>query len=172
MERNPYYMLEGKPTFALSSTDITDGEQMPLAQLSTRLGGEDKSPHLKWSGFPDGTKSFALTVYDPDAPTPSGFWHWAVYNLPSDTVELVAGAGNNSELLPSNAVAVKNDRSLKEFIGAAPPPKTGRHRYFFVVYALDTEKLDLPEDATPTFLTFNLLGHTLAWAQLKTWYEQ
>lgn len=172
MERNPYYMLEEKPTFVLSSTDISDGEQVPLAQQSIRLGGEDKSPHLNWSGFPDETKSFALTVYDPDAPTPSGFWHWAIYNIPYDVTELASGAGNNSELLPSGAVTVKNDRGLKGFIGAAPPPKTGRHRYFFVVYALDTEKLDLPGDSTPTFLTFNLLGHTLGWAQLKTWHEQ
>lgn len=172
MNRNPYEMLEKFPKFSLSSNDIVDGEQLREPQLSIRLGGQDISPHLAWSDFPEQTKSFAITVYDPDAPTPSGFWHWAVFNIPKDTSELAQGAGNEDALLPPGSIAVENDRGITSFIGAAPPVGTGKHRYFFVVYALDTEKLDLSTDVTPAFLTFNILPHTLAWASITSWYEQ
>ena len=172
MNRNPYEMLEKLPKFTLFSTDIADGEQLQTAQLSVRLGGQDLSPYLSWSDFPEQTKSFAVTVYDPDAPTPSGFWHWAVFNISKDITELAQGIGSEGGDLPHGAVALRNDRSITSFIGAAPPVGTGKHRYFFVVYALDTEKLDLSPDATPAFLTSNLLSRTLAWASINSWYEQ
>lgn len=164
--------MSSLPKFILSSNDIIESEQLKTAQLSTRLGGQDLSPHLSWSDFPEQTKSFAVTVYDPDAPTPSGFWHWAVFNIPKDVTELAQGVGNEGGVLPSSSVVLKNDRSLTSFIGAAPPVGTGKHRYFFAVYALDTEKLDLSPDTTPAFLTFNLLSRTLAWASITSWYEQ
>ena len=172
MSKDPYEMLEKLPKFTLSSTDIVDGEQLQVAQLSVRLGGQDLSPHLAWSDFPEQTKSFAVTVFDPDAPTPSGFWHWAIFNVPKDITELTQGIGSDSGVLPADSIALKNDRSLTTFIGAAPPVGTGKHRYFFVIYALDTEKLELSPEATPAFLTFNLLSHTLAWASITAWYEQ
>lgn len=164
-------MLDKLPKFILSSDDIADGGQLQTPQLSTRIGGQDLSPHLAWSDFPEQTKSFAITVYDPDAPTPSGFWHWAVFNVPKGTTELARGIGSDGGVLPAGAIALKNDRNLTAFIGAAPPVGTGKHQYFFVVYALDTEKLKLSPEATPAFLAFNLLSHTIAWASITAWYE-
>lgn len=172
MNRNPYEMLDKLPRFVLSSNDIIDGQQLPQSQLSVRIGGQDLSPHLKWMGIPKETKSFAITMYDPDAPTPSGFWHWAIFNIPKNTIELEQGVGSDGGLLPSGSVALKNDRGLRTFVGAAPPVGTGKHRYFFIVYALDVEKLELLSEITPAFLTFNLLSHTLAWSSIVTWYEQ
>jgi Raf kinase inhibitor-like YbhB/YbcL family protein len=169
---NPYQMLEKLPRFELDSQDVRDGQKLQPAQISTRLGGQDLSPHLAWRSFPDATASFVVTAYDPDAPTPSGFWHWAVYNLPKSATELLQGAGNIGGKLPSGAIILRNDRGTRDYIGAAPPPGTGRHRYYFVVYALDVAKLDLTDDTTPTVLTFTALAHTLAWASLVGWYEQ
>lgn len=172
MNRDPYIMLAELPKFSLSSNDIADNQRLSSAQLGAGLGGKDVSPHLKWSNFPEETKSFAVTAYDPDAPTPSGFWHWAVFNIPSSTTELVQNAGSKNSTLPDGAIALRNDRGTTSFIGAAPPVGTGKHRYFFVVYALDIERLELPADITPAFLTFNLKPHTLAWASITPWYEQ
>ena len=172
MNRDPYIALNKFPKFTLVSKDINDVQQLSLAQLSVRIGGQDLSPHLLWSGFPDQTKSFAVTVYDPDAPTPSGFWHWAIYNIPKYTTELIQGIGDGNGDLPKCCIAIKNDRGLKSFIGAAPPVGTGKHRYFFVVYALDVKELELSSDATPAFLAFNLLTHTVARASIISWYEQ
>ncbi|MBS2079615.1 YbhB/YbcL family Raf kinase inhibitor-like protein, partial [Mycobacterium tuberculosis] len=113
--------------------------------------GEDVSPQLSWSGFPDGTRSFAVTVYDPDAPTASGFWHWAVANLPADVTELAEGAGDGSNL-PGDALTLVNDAGLRRYLGAAPPAGHGPHRDYRAVHAVDTGKLDVPEGASPAFL--------------------
>jgi Raf kinase inhibitor-like YbhB/YbcL family protein len=134
-------------------------------------GGEDVSPQLSWSGFPEETQSFAVTVYDPDAPTGSGFWHWAVANLPATVTDLPAGAGDGSEL-PGGAVILTNDAGQRRFIGAAPPPGHGVHRYYVVVHAVGTEKLDLPDEATPAFLGFNLFQQAIARAIIHGTYEQ
>lgn len=172
MNKDPYFSINHHPKFQLTSTDIQDGQQLSTAQLGVSLGGQDKFPQLSWSGFPVQTKSFAITVYDPDAPTPSGFWHWAAFDIPKQTTQLMTGAGNNLDSLPAGSVVLNNDRGTKQFIGATPPVGSGRHRYFFVVYALDIAKLDLPANASPAVLTFSLRAHTLAWASLVPWYEQ
>jgi hypothetical protein len=114
-----------------------------------------------------------VTCYDPDAPTRSGFWHWAVFNIPASVTELPAGAGDpGGAILPTGAVTLRNDAGLTQFLGAAPPAGHGPHRYEFVVHALDTGHLDVDPSATPAFLMFNLLSHTLARTAIIATYEQ
>ncbi len=171
----PYQGLPDAPTFAVSSSDITEGGTLPTPQVSGIFGagGEDRSPQLAWSGFPEGTKSFAVTCYDPDAPTLSGFWHWAVFNIPASVTELPAGAGSpGSSSMPGGAVTLRNDAGLAQFLGAAPPAGHGPHRYQFVVHALGTEHLDVDPSATAAFLMFNLMGQTLARGSITAVYEQ
>lgn len=160
----PYDFLPQVESFTLASTDIEDGQRLPQPQVSGLMdaGGADVSPHLRWSGFPEATRGFAVTVFDPDAPTGSGFWHWAVYNIPAAINELPAGAGSpGADGLPAGAVTLRNDAGLRQYLGAAPPEGHGDHRYLFTVHALDCERLDLPDDATPAYLGFNLFFHTL-----------
>jgi Raf kinase inhibitor-like YbhB/YbcL family protein len=171
----PYDKLPKLPTFTLTSKDITDGQPLGKDQVSGIMGagGSDISPDLSWSGFPEQTRSFAVTVYDPDAPTASGFWHWAVANLPATVTDLPAGVGDGSSSgFPGEAITLANDAGLKRFIGAAPPAGHGPHRYFVAVHAVDVEKLDLPEGATPAYLGFNLFSHAIARAILVGTYEQ
>lgn len=175
MARDPYEDLPRVPSFEVTSKDIADGERLPTAQVSGIMGagGEDLSPELSWSGFPPATKSFAVTVYDPVAPTASGFWHWAVANIPVSTTSLPTGAGDERGTgLPAGALQLANDASVKRYLGAAPPAGHGTHYYYFVVHALDVEHLELPESATPAYLGFNLFMHTLARAILVANYEQ
>ncbi|WP_239003860.1 YbhB/YbcL family Raf kinase inhibitor-like protein [Nocardia panacis] len=168
---NPYAALPQVPSFTLTSADVSDGEPFGNDQVSGVFGagGKDVSPQLSWSGFPSGTKSFAVTVYDPDAPTASGFWHWAVANIPVGTVSLPSGA---SAELPSGAVQLRNDGGFPGYVGAAPPPGHGYHRYFIVVHAVDVETLEVDPEATPAYLGFNLFSHTLARAALIATYQQ
>jgi Raf kinase inhibitor-like YbhB/YbcL family protein len=175
MSRDPYAELPPVSSFDLTSDDVRDGEPLAMAQVSGLMGagGEDESPQLSWSGFPAETKSFAVTVYDPDAPTASGFWHWAVADISVATTSLPAGAGDDEGSgLPEGAFQLSNDAGLKRFIGAAPPAGHGPHHYFVAVHALDVETLDLPRTATPAYLGFNLFTHTLARAVLVGTYEQ
>ncbi|MBN9756238.1 MULTISPECIES: YbhB/YbcL family Raf kinase inhibitor-like protein [unclassified Pseudonocardia] len=169
MPRNPYDELPPVPSFTLTSTDLTDGTALATPQLSGIFGagGEDVSPQLSWSGAPEGTRSYAVTCYDPDAPTVAGFWHWAVFNLPASVTSLPSGAGDDTGSgLPEGAVQLRNDASLARYLGAAPPPGHGPHRYFFVVHAVDVPTLDVPTTATPTFLAFTLFSHTVGRAVL------
>jgi Raf kinase inhibitor-like YbhB/YbcL family protein len=170
MSHDPYSELPEVPSFTVTSTDVVDGGTLAAPQLSGLMGvpgGADVSPQLSWSGAPEGTKSYAVTVYDPDAPTASGFWHWATYDIPASVTSLDADAGAEGGDLPTLA----NDAGLKRYVGAAPPPGHGPHRYFFVVHAVDVESLGLPEGATPAFLGFNLFGHTLGRAILVATHE-
>ncbi|OCB07178.1 hypothetical protein A5717_32060 [Mycolicibacterium porcinum] len=173
MTASPYDNLPKLPTFTLTSESVTDGQPLANDQVSGIMGagGSDVSPQLSWSGFPAETKSFAVTVYDPDAPTASGFWHWAVADLPATVTELPAGAGDGSEL-PGGAVTLANDAGLKRYIGAAPPAGHGPHRYYIAVHALPVESLELPEGATPAYLGFNLFGQAIARAVIHGTYEQ
>jgi Raf kinase inhibitor-like YbhB/YbcL family protein len=170
---DPYEFLPKLPTFTVTSETFSDGQAWGNDQVSGIMGagGSDVSPQLSWSGFPEETKSFAVTVYDPDAPTGSGFWHWAVANLPASVTELPADAGDGSEL-PGGALTLRNDAGQKRFIGAAPPPGHGPHRYIVAVHAVGVEKLDIPADATPAFLGFNLFQQAIARALIHGTYEQ
>jgi Raf kinase inhibitor-like YbhB/YbcL family protein len=172
---NPYDFLPPVPSFEVTSTDCADGQPLPRPHVSGVMGagGEDRSPQLAWRGFPEGARSFAVTVFDPDAPTASGFWHWAVANLPASVTELPAGAGDrDGSALPAGAVQLRNDAGFPGYVGAAPPAGHGPHRYFVVVHAVDTDRLDVTPDTTPAVLGFNLFSHTLARATLVVTYEE
>lgn len=172
---NPYDFLPDLPTFTVTSQSFTDGGPLANDQVSGIMGagGKDISPQLSWSGFPETTRSFAVTVYDPDAPTASGFWHWAVFNLPATVTELPAGVGDGSASgFPGDAVTLANDAGLKRYLGAAPPPGHGPHRYIVAVHAVGVEKLDVPDDATPAYLGFNLFNQAIARALIHATYEQ
>ncbi|WP_194818780.1 YbhB/YbcL family Raf kinase inhibitor-like protein [Nocardia sp. XZ_19_385] len=173
MTYNPYDALPQVPSFTVTSADIEDGQTLGNDQVSDVLGagGKDISPQLSWSGFPAETKSFAVTVYDPDAPTASGFWHWAVANIPVSTTSLPTGAGSKGGSLPAGALNLRNDAGFPGFVGAAPPQGHGPHRYFVVVHAVDVEKLDIDENVAPAVLGFNLFFHTLGRATLIGKYE-
>jgi Raf kinase inhibitor-like YbhB/YbcL family protein len=169
MPNDPNWRLPDVPTFTLVSPDFATGEPLPTSARSGIMGagGEDRSPELHWEGAPEGTKSYAVTLYDPDAPTGSGFWHWAVYNIPASITSLEGNAGDpESGLLPSEARTLPMEARMARFIGAAPPPGHGQHRYFFTVTALDVETVDLDDGSTPALLGFNFLGHILGRAQL------
>src|SRR5262245_29037901 len=137
MKRDPYDGLPAVPSFQLQSTLVADGEAMPVAQRSGIFGasGQDTSPDVAWSGFPEETRRFIVTMYAPDAPTPSGFWHWAVVNVPASITSLPAEAGESDETLPDGSTHLADDASLRRYLGAAPPPGDPPHRYFVVVSA-------------------------------------
>jgi len=148
--------------FKVSTASQVNGH-FPNAQFANAMGckGDNISPQISWQGAPAGTKSFVVTMYDPDAPTGSGWWHWVVVNLPAATTELPQGAGNTAGKLPAGALQVNNDASQPGYGGICPPPGP-EHRYVITVHALKVEKLDLPPVASPAlvgFMTnFNSLG--------------
>ncbi|QIB47659.1 YbhB/YbcL family Raf kinase inhibitor-like protein [Streptomyces aureoverticillatus] len=172
---NPFARLPEAASFTVTSTTVTDGAPWSPEQLSGISGvpgGKDLSPQLSWSGAPQGTKSYAVTVYDADAPTGSGFWHWAVADLPATVTELPEGAGDDTGSgLPEGAFQLPNDARMARYIGAAPPAGHGPHRYFVVVHALDVESIGVPAEATPAFLGFNISGHILGRAVLTATAE-
>lgn len=152
--------------FTLTSNDLVDGGVLPDAQVYAK---GNTSPHLAWSGAPEGTKSFAVHCYDPDAPTGSGFWHWTVANIPADVTELATGASPHD--LPKGAIEGRTDFGAPGFGGAAPPAGHGPHRYIFTVFAVDVETLDVTADNSGAVFGFNLFFHTLAKASITGTYE-
>lgn len=158
--------------FTLQSTDLRDGEKMPNAQVFNGMGygGENLSPQLSWDNPPAGTKSFAITCYDPDAPTGSGWWHWGVANLPADLRSLPTGAGSGLPGLPAGSVQTRTDFGKAGYGGAAPP-QGEHHRYQFTVFALDVATLEVDEQSSGAYLGFNLHFHTLGKAGLTVIYS-
>ena len=153
-------------TFTVTSTGFTDAGVLPDSQVQAK---GNRSPQLSWAGAPEGTKSFAVTCYDPDAPTGSGFWHWTVANIPADVAELAEGASPGG--LPAKAIEGRTDFGEPGFGGAAPPPGHGPHRYIFTVFAVDTEKLVVTPENSGAVFGFNLHFHTLAKASITATYE-
>jgi hypothetical protein len=159
---DPYELLPKVGSFTVTSTDVRDGETLPNDQVFSGAGGNDVSPQLSWSDAPEGTKSYVVTCFDPDAPIPGGFWHWIAVNIPASATSLDTGAGKDDGSLPGDAFHVRNDFSTKAFGGAAPPEGDPAHRYYFVVHSVDVDALEVDGNASAAFVSFNLAFHTLA----------
>ena len=173
---DPYAALPDLPALEVSSESFAEGATLVAAQLGGVMGvegGLDKSPQVSWNAGPEGTKSYTVTVFDPDAPTASGFWHWSVANIPADTTSLAEGActGTDTSGLPDGAVVVRNDAGFKGFVGAAPPAGHGPHRYILAVHAVG-DVLELGDDASCAFVGFNLFAQALARGTYTGVYEQ
>jgi Raf kinase inhibitor-like YbhB/YbcL family protein len=169
----PYDFLPPVPALSLTSDDISEGGRLRDAHLADTMGmtGENLSPQLRWSGEPAETESFAVTCFDPDAPTGSGFWHWVVFDIPAPVHELPRGAGSRSvNGLPEGAKHARNDAGITAYMGAAPPSGHGEHRYVFAVHALGIPTLGLDETASPAYVGFTLTFNTVARGLLTAVY--
>ncbi|MEO1628871.1 MAG: YbhB/YbcL family Raf kinase inhibitor-like protein [Bacteroidota bacterium] len=158
-------------TFTLKSADV--GGQASMREVFNGFGctGENVSPQLSWENAPEGTKSFAVTMYDPDAPTGSGWWHWLVFDIPADATELVTGAGSkDGKLLPAGAIQVNTDYGVPGYGGPCPPEGHGLHTYIVTVYALPTEKLGLDASAGAAVVGYYLNGQALGKASVVMYY--
>ncbi len=168
---NPMAQAEMRVT----STDINAGEKMSKVHEFAGFGcnGDNLSPQLSWQGAPTGTKSFAVTAYDPDAPTGSGWWHWVLINIPAEEHQLKTGAGAPEKgYLPVGSQSFRTDYGSKSFGGACPPEGDQAHRYQFTVFALDVEKLALPEDGSAALVGYYLNAHALEKATLEALYQR
>lgn len=162
-------------SLTLSSHDIAQGEFMAKTQEFNGFGcsGGDLSPHLKWSNAPKGTKSFAITAYDPDAPTGSGWWHWQVVNIAKNVTEIATGAGSvKKDVAPQGSMQIKNDYGGRGFGGACPPSGHGVHHYRFTIHALSVEMLDLPEDASGALTGYMINAHTIQSNTIESLYKR
>jgi hypothetical protein len=155
----------------LRSPDVAEGSTLSAAQVFSGFGcsGQNLSPALTWSGAPAGTQSFALTVYDPDAPTGSGWWHWLVIDIPATAKGLEKGIGKGAAL-PAGARQGRNDFGTGDFGGACPPAGDKPHRYYFTLYALKVPKLDVPADATAAYIGFMIHANKLDSATIRAHY--
>jgi Raf kinase inhibitor-like YbhB/YbcL family protein len=160
-------------TFTLKSNDL--GGQATVRQEFSGFGctGDNVSPELHWENVPEGTKSFAVTMYDPDAPTGSGFWHWVVFDIPAGTTGLKADAGNlTKNLAPAGCIQSNTDYGQPGYGGPCPPEGHGFHEYILTVFALKVEKLGPDKTATPAVVGFNLHYNTIAKASLVIYYKR
>ncbi|MEX0967814.1 MAG: YbhB/YbcL family Raf kinase inhibitor-like protein [Bacteroidia bacterium] len=161
-------------TFTLSSNDL--GGTFTHEQVMNNFGcsGGNISPHLQWENAPEGTKSFAITMHDPDAPTDSGFWHWAVFNIPVNVTELKAGAGNpDKDLLPKGAFMGRADTGQNAYGGPCPPEDDFVHKYIITVYALKTEKPELDQDTPLAQAVYQIvMQHEITRASLIAYYKR
>ena len=163
----------GQQTFTLSSNDL--GGQATVNEEFNGFGciGKNQSPHLLWKNAPKGTKSFAVTMYDPDAPTGSGWWHWIVFDIPANTNELVTGAGNTiSNLAPKGAIQSITDYGINGYGGPCPPEGHDPHQYIITVHALKIDKLGLSESTNPAVVGYYLWNNTLAKASTVAYYQR
>jgi Raf kinase inhibitor-like YbhB/YbcL family protein len=163
---NPYDLLPPVPSFTVTSEDFTDGGPLPDDHVAA---AGNTSPQLSWSGAPEGTQSYVVTCFDPDAPTPSGFWHWVLVDLPADVTSLERGAASGH--LPGDAFHCRHDGGGTGFMGAAPPEGDMPHRYYFAVHAVSEPTLGVDADATPAVVSFNLAFKTLARAVIHGTYQ-
>lgn len=167
------FTLFGQNTFTLSSTSL--GGQATVQEEFNGFGctGENKSPQLSWANAPEGTQSFAITMYDPDAPTGSGWWHWIVFDIPSNVNDLVANAGNlELNLAPKGSIQSITDYGAKGYGGPCPPEGHGLHQYVITVYALKTNTLGLDENTNAAVVGYYLWNNTLAKASIVAYYER
>lgn len=164
---DPYPLLPAVPSFGVTSQDVTDGRPLKDDQVYDK---GNTSPELTWESGPEGTRSYVVTCFDPDAPIVSGFWHWVVVDIPADVTSLPAGAGASDDRLPDGAFHVRNDFGEPRFGGAAPPQGDQDHRYFFVVHAVKEPELGVDASATPAVVGFNLAFKTLGRAILVGTY--
>jgi Raf kinase inhibitor-like YbhB/YbcL family protein len=159
----------------VTSAEVAEGSTIKEAQVANIFGckGGNISPSLKWSGAPSDTKSFAITVFDPDAPTGSGFWHWVVFNIPASTTSIPADAGDvKKKLMPKGAIQSRTDYGIFGYGGPCPPQGDKPHRYIFTVYAVDEDKLQFAKDqnVSAAVVGFELHFHGKAKAELTATY--
>ena len=166
---DPYPLLPAAGTFDLTSSDVMDRQPMESTFV---VDGGNESPALSWSGFPGATRSFTVTCFDPDAPTPSGYWHWVAVDLPAGITALERGAGGSDAGLPEPAFHVRSDGGAMAYEGAGPPPGDVAHRYFFVVHAVDVPSLGVDSTVSPAVVSFHLAFHTLARAIMVPTYRR
>ncbi|AOZ72783.1 PEBP family protein [Boudabousia tangfeifanii] len=164
----PYDLLPEVPTFSLTSQDFDADSPLPHKLLAN---GDNISPQLAWTGFPQETESFLLTCFDPDAPTPSGFWHWCVQDIPTEITNFDSGWGESDLLLPSTAFHSVNDAGTAAYYGPNPPENDRPHRYVFAVHALSVPTLELDDETSIAAVCFNALFHTIARATLTGTYQ-
>lgn len=163
----------GAGQFGLSSPTIKPNGTLSADQVFNGFGcaGKNLSPALQWTAGPKGTRSYAVTVYDPDAPTGSGWWHWVVYNIPVDVTQLPEGAGEtSSKQMPAGALQGRTDFGAPGFGGACPPPGDKPHRYIFTVHALKVEKIEVPADASAALVGYMINANRLGKASFTAKY--
>ena len=160
--------------FTLTSADVKPGATLTEQQVFNGFGcsGANVSPQLSWKDAPAGTKSYVVTVYDPDAPTGSGWWHWVVYDVPATATELAQGAGSGTAALPEGAKQGRTDFGAPGFGGACPPPGDKPHRYVFTIYALKVDRLDAPADAPPALIGYMTRANSLGSAPFTAKYAR
>ncbi len=165
--------MSAQNTFTLTSKNL--GGQATSSQEFNGFGctGKNESPQLSWKNAPKNTKSFAITMYDPDAPTGSGWWHWLVFDIPANVNELVENAGNLSlHLAPEKAIQSITNYGTKGYGGPCPPENHGLHQYIITVHALKTESLELDANTSPAVVGYYLWNNTLAKASIVSYYKR